>query len=51
MKINRFLELKCPAAIKQFNSGLSENQVKCMEDIATIHKNPYRILVLLKNMQ
>lgn len=36
MKINRFLELKCPAAIEQFNSGLSENQVKCIEDILRI---------------
>ena len=33
MKINRLLELKCPATIKQFNSGLSENQVKRIEDI------------------
>lgn len=31
-KINRCLELKCPAAIEQFNSGVSEDQIKHIED-------------------
>ena len=32
IKIHRCLELKCPAAIEQFNSGLPEDKVKCIED-------------------
>jgi len=33
MKINKCLELKCPAAIEQFNSGISEHQIKVIEDM------------------
>ena len=50
MKINRYLEMKCPAAIEQFNSGLSEQQVKRVEDVLRI-KLPieYRCFLRLCN--
>lgn len=50
VKINRCLEMKCPAAIEQFNSGLSEQQVKRIEDVLRI-KLPieYRCFLRLCN--
>ena len=36
MKINRCLELKCPAAIEQFNSGILEQQVKRIENVVRV---------------
>ena len=49
-KINKCLELKCPAAIEQLNSGLSEHQVKHIEDVVRI-KLPieYRCFLRLCN--
>ena len=49
-KINKFLELNCPAATEQLNDGLLEHQVKRIEDVVRI-KLPieYRCFLRLCN--